>query len=333
MKKFALMKILALSAIVVVVIFVGCDREREIENEEIFQSKFIEELTINNYPRVDGSTSNLPLNTVIFCELLGIDYQWKQVRLPSSLSFEQWGIEPALYGNNGNSQNFWDRVKSSQTHQSFINLIDNKTDLSLSARKMSPDEKEYANINGVTLIETPIALDAFIFLVNPFFNPITSLTIEEIRDIYTGKITNWNEVGGNDIPISPLARNPNSGSQELMESLVMNGLDLAEFPIMEITTMGGVFDAIFYHPAAISYTVRYYREYILRDRHNTKVIAIEGIHPSDETINNRSYPLVANVYAVIRDDLDKLSMAYKVYEFLQTEEGKQIIAKSGYVPY
>ena len=328
MNKLALFRILVFSAIVALVFCTGCNREEEEipeEEEEIFESKFIEGLTINNYPRVDGSTSTLPLNTIIFCELLGVDYKWVRVRLPSE-PWDQWGVEPALYSNDNNSQMFWEKIKSSQTHQSFINLIDNKTDLTLSARSMSPDEKEYAKNKGVTLIETPIALDAFIFLINRN-NPVTSLTIEQIQDIYTGKVTNWNEVGGVDAQINPYVRNSNSGSQELMESLVMRGLEFSEFPLVEIGTMGGVFDRITYDVNAICYSVHYYREFILRER-QTKVIAIDGIAQNE----GKSYPLIAEVYAVIRDDLDKSSMAYQVYEYLQTEEGKQMIAKSGYLP-
>lgn len=330
MNKLVLIKILTLPAIVALVFFSSCKRaDDEIhgkEEEEVFESMFIEGLTINNYPGVDGSTSTLPLNTIIFCELLGIDYQWVRVRLPSE-PWDQWGVEPALYNNDNNSQIFWKKIKSSQTHQSFINLIDNKTDLILSARRMSPDEREYAKMKGITLIETPIALDAFIFMINRN-NPVTSLTIEQIQNIYTGKITNWNYVGGMDAQINPYARNPNSGSQELMESLVMRDFDLLEFPLVEIGTMGGVFDRITADVNAICYSVHYYREFILRDR-QTKVIDIGGIPPGE----GKSYPLAAEVYAVICDDLDKSSIAYKVYEFLQIEEGKQMIAKSGYLPY
>ena len=294
------------------------------EKEEKFESKFIQGLTLDNYPKVDGSTSTLPLNTVIACELLGINYDWVQ----EHPNLQQWKIEPDLKS----SEKFWGKVKSSQTHQSFINLIDKNTELVLSARKMSPDEINYAKNAGVSLIETPIAIDAFIFIVNPL-NQITSLTIEQVQEIYTGKITNWKEVGGKDATINPYIRNKNSGSQELMELLVMSDSGILEFPIsMEvINTMTGTIDAVVRDVEGICYTVHYYKENILRDT-NTKTIAIEGIHPNTDRIKDKTYPLAAEVYAVIRSDLDKLSMAYKVYEWIQTEEGKHIISKSGYLP-
>ena len=324
-------------------IFVGWYSDEELKNRWFFDARNIvfsditlyakwstadplfkiDGLTIDNYPIVDGSTSNMPLNTLIACKLLDIGCDWAS-------TYGMWNIEPNL--NNNNSEKFWARVKSSQTHQSFINLIDNNADLTLSARTMSPDEKEHADAAGVTLIETPIALDAFIFVVNPN-NPIKSLTIKQIQDIYTGKITNWSEVGGNNVKINPYVRNANSGSQELMESLVMKDLDFMEFPVSPevINSMTGVFDRVSTDVSAICYSVYYYKEMILRGTH-TKTIAIEGIYPDKETISNISYPLVAEVYAIIRSDLDKSSMAYKLYELLQTQDGKRVIAESGYVP-
>jgi phosphate transport system substrate-binding protein len=199
---------------------------------------------------------------------------------------------------------------------------------------MSPDEKKYAEAAGVNLIETPIALDAFIFIINDYNNPVQSLTIKQVQDIYTGKITNWKEVGGNDELIKPYARNANSGSQELMESLVMKDLDMIDAPTSQelVFSMAGALDAVANDPKAIGYTVYYYKEVIQRASY-VKSLAIEGVYPNSYSISERTYPLVAEVYASIRSDLDKSSMAYKIYEFLQTEAGKKIIRESGYVPY
>jgi len=320
MKRLVLKRTLGAWCMVCILFFSisGCEKQKD----EKFESKFIKGLTLDNYPRVDGSTSTYPLNVIIACELLGINYEW----LPNPYG-HGWGVEPNLK----NNEKFLEKIKSSQTHQSFINLIDKNADLSLSARKKSQDEMNYANAASISLIETPIALDAFIFIVHPN-NPIKSLTIEQIQGIYTGEITNWKEVGGNDATINPYVRNANSGSQELMELLVMRDLEIIELPTSPdvVFTMYGAFDAVSRDINGICYSVFYYKEQILRATH-TKTIAIEDIYPDKNTIGNKTYPLVAEVYAVIRNDLDQSSMAYKVYEFLQTEEGKQIINKSGYL--
>ncbi|MDP2889795.1 MAG: substrate-binding domain-containing protein, partial [Bacteroidota bacterium] len=225
-----------------------------------------------------------------------------------------------------------ERLKSSQTHNSIINLIDKQADLILSARKMSPDEKEYADNAGVSLIETPIALDAFIFVAN-LSNPVKSLTTKQVQDIYTGKIKNWKEVGGNDKTIKPYIRNQNSGSQELMETLVMQGLIIANLNVdyePELPSMSMVFSKLRSDVDALGYTVYYYKEQIVRDK-VVKSLAINAIEPTEKSIKNKTYPYIAEVYVAIRSDLDKNSMAYKLYELLQSEAAKSVIAESGYI--
>ena len=299
------------------------------EKEDMFDSMYIKGLTLDNYPRVDGSTSTAPLNVIIACELLGIGYESFQ-----DIYDDSFGMRPLL--NKTTTKKFEQRIKSSQTHQSFINLINNETDIILSARKMSPDEKSYAEAAGVRLIETPIALDAFVILVNGS-NPVGALTIEQIQDIYTGKTTNWAALGGHDANIIPYVRNPNSGSQELMESLVMKDKNFMQLPIASelviiIWSMAGGVSTIIDDWNGISYSVYYYLENIL-PLHGRQYIAVEGISPNAETIGNKSYPFTTEVYVVICSDLDKSSMVHQVYEFLQTAAGKQIIRKSGYLPY
>jgi len=183
-------------------------------------------------------------------------------------------------------------------------------------------------------LETPIAIDAFIFIVNPQ-SPINELTTEEIQNIYTGKVTHWEEFGWYPMEIRPYIRNHNSGSQELMDLLVMKGLEYyRQLPIYEeklVFTMQGLLDAIAGDPSAIGYTVYYYNEQIVRPGNRLKTIGVDGVHPNKQTISDLSYPYAAEVYAVIRSDTDKSSMAYKIYEWLQTEAGRQAISKSGYI--
>ena len=317
MNKYLLIMVFILS----VVVCVSCD----LLYGANIESPVIRGLTLNNYPKVDGSTSTEPLNVIIACKLLGIDYEWRWRDNTRT-------VEPNLA--NKNTEKFWKKVKSSQTHQSFINLINKEADLILTARKMSADEKVSADTAGISLIETPIALDAFIFIINEG-NPVQSLTIKQTQDIYTGRITNWRQVGGNNEAINPYVRNANSGSQELMETLVMKGLDIMDFPEDSselIFSMAGALDIVSHDPNSICYTLYYYKERIANGAWNIKNLAINGIDPDWFTIKDRLYPYVAEIYAVIRSDLDKSSMAYKLYEWLQTEAGKDAIYGSGYPP-
>ena len=298
------------------------------------KSPFIEGLTIDNFPVIDGSTSTLPLSTVIACELMGLDYRWEQE--DSNEKTSSWFMAPQIKGSLKNK--FSRVVKSSQTHNSFINLINKEADLVLTARTMSSDEKVHAESKGVTLIETPIALDAFIFIVNPS-NPVPGLTTKEIQDIYTGKINDWKELGwestSESLTINPLVRNRNSGSQELMDLLIMKDIGYLDLPVYKENlkfTMAGILDEIAsYPPYSIGFTIFYYNEFIIRPGNMLKSISVDGVYPSTRTISNRTYPYVTEVYAVIRSDTDISSNTYKIYEWLQTEAGKQAISKSGYL--
>lgn len=294
-------------------------------SKDIAPTLALEGITLDNYPKVDGSTSLEPLQTLIACKLLGGRYEWRQ----NLFTDNTWALQPDF--NDIPREFFLERVKTSQTHNSIVNLIDKKADLTLSARKMSEEEKTHAVSKGVTLIETPIALDALVFLLNPA-NPVKSLTTKQLQDIYTGKITNWKEVGGKDAKINPYIRNQNSGSQELMESLLMKGVWRPEWPQEIISSMMQAFSTIRYDENGICFTVYYYKESIVRDNERVKSMSIDGIYPDKKSISSKSFPFTAEVYAMIRSDLDRNSMAYKLYELLQTPAGKGVIRESGYVP-
>ena len=279
---------------------------------------------------MDNSTSTYPLNVIIFCKLFDINYKWVHGRNNMDL----WNVELQI---DGYIKNFNNIIKSSQTHGSFINLIAKDTDIILTARTMSDHEKIYAFEAGVTLTETPIALDAFIFIVNPN-NQIESLTLSQVQDIYLKRITNWNEFGLDSLQIRPYVRNRDSGSQELMDSLVMKGLDYYENNFQYspdyniISSMIPTFERVSAYKDSICYSLYFFKEQMIRKVNFTKTISINGIFPSNETIVDNTYPFVSEVYVVIRSDTDRLSMTYKVYEWLQTEAGKKAISESGYVP-
>ena len=309
----------------VVTFFSSCDKE----DDMLFK---IDGLTVDNYPRVDGSSSTEPLNTLIACKLFGWRYEWRSLMEGNGI----WRLVPNKEDVPTNF--FGERIKSTQTHNSIINLIDNQTDIIISARKMSADEKLYAENVGVSLIEIPIALDALVFLVNKK-NVVKSLTVKQVQDIYLGSITNWNGLGGANEPIKPFIRNANSGSQEMMKEIVMNNTGMPDWEVGHndeiISTMASVYTELSMSQNGICFSPHYYKEYIIRDAagaDNVKSIEINKIYPDAKSIKNKSYPFVANVYVSIRSDIDHNSMTYKLYKWLQTESGKRVIRESGYVP-
>jgi len=300
-----------------VIILTNCSKESQIVG--------IKDVSFGNYPKVDGSTSSRALNQMVACKLLGIRYEWV-------LGFsEEWSIESKDILPK-NFENFlWEHIQTSQTHGAFMNLIDKNADIILTHRTISPDEKEYAESIGISLNETSIASDALVFVVHPN-NPVKSLTIEEIQKIYTGEITNWSEVGGNDAVINAYSRPRYSGSEEVFRALVMNGLEPTDFPkALEINPMYGVFFAMGNDVNGICYTFNNYAEVIVR-RPDIPKIAINGIFPDDKSIENKTYPFISEVHVAIRSDLDRNSMAYKLYEWLQSEDAKSTIIECGFIP-
>jgi phosphate transport system substrate-binding protein len=319
MNRFVLISVRVFLAII---ICVSC------EKHEIDPAYKIEGLTLKSFPIMDGSTSTDPLVRIIACKLLGYKYKWEQISIHQST----WNVSTGL------PKNFVEtHLKSSQTHNSFINLINNDADMIFSARTMSLEEKTYAEERSVSLIETPIALDALIFIEN-LNNPVNSLTPQQLQDIYAARIKNWKEVGGIDTLMFPLVRNKNSGSQELFETLVLPGELIADDFLNqgeESHLIGGmipIFSSLETMRNGIGYTVFYYKENIIRDLWSVKTLAVNGVYPDKSTIKSREYPYTAEVYIIIRSDLDKSSIAYKIYELMQTEAGKRIIEESGYVP-
>jgi phosphate transport system substrate-binding protein len=288
----------------------------------------IKGLTLENFPIIDGSTSTDPLVKLIASKLLGYEYQWQQLLHMNG----SWALMTNL------PDEFVSRhLKCSQTHNAFINLINNEADMIFSARKMSADEKAYAAEAGVTLIETPVALDALVFITHPN-NRVKSVTQKQLQDIYTGKIKNWKDVGGSDAPITPYARNRNSGSQELFETMVLDEPLPDDFPSeLIISGMSPLLSFVQTDINGLGYTVFYYKEVIYSGAVEVRTLAVNGVHPDKKTIRSGKYPYTAEVYAIIRSDLEKSSISekswitYQIYDLLLTKAGKKVITESGYV--
>jgi len=282
--------------------------------------------TIDNYPNVDGSTSTEPLQVLIACKLLGVDYHWTDHfdgsnRLKADESAPET-VEIADYINRN--------IIHRGTHGSYVNLIENGADLILVARQPSQDESDLARSNGVEMEIQAVALDAFVFVFN-IGNPVEGLTTEQIQDIYTGVTVNWSEVGGNTADINPYQRDRNSGSQELMEALVMKDLEIIDAPDMILEGMMGPINVISTDENGIGYSVYFYEQFMAPNE-QLKPVAIDGVMPNFENIKARAYPYTTEVYAAVRNDVDESSPAYGLWRWLLTAQGQDAVRESGYVP-
>ena len=234
-------------------------------------------------------------------------------------------------------------VDHNTTHKAYENLIYSSANISRSEKRYqykeiifvtepSEDELAMAEEYGVTLEIEPIALDGFVFITHRD-NPIDSLTVEQIQGIYSGKITNWKEIGGEDTEIIPYQREANSGSQTAMEQMVMSGEELMKPKIgYTISTMGGLIEKVGEYQnstKSIGYTYLYYINNLYRSE-DIKVLKIDGIYPDNENLLSGSYPFTAAYYEVKTDKTAPEAAA--LYDYLLTEEGQRIVGLAGYCP-
>jgi phosphate transport system substrate-binding protein len=295
----------------------ACSRTRRDPNRDIIAGK---------YPRVDGSTSTHPLSVLVACKVHGVAYEWKRPPGLERTVFPFRKAHPLL------AARIEETVQHHGTHEAYIALIQDKADLILVARQPSERELEAARLAGVGLDVSPIALDALVFVLN-VNNPIESLTLNQVRDIFGPPGTkSWIGLGGPDLAIEPFQREPDSGSQELMEKLVMKGSPIRnEREVPRIYTMAGVVNTVAVHEHGIAYSIYYYVTNMAPNNH-VKMIAIDGVKPTARTIATRAYPLTAEVFVVLRKGMPRESPAALLRDWLQTAEGQAAVQESGYVP-
>lgn len=259
--------------------------------------------TRENLPRLDGSTSTAPLAEAVCSVLLG-----------------------------ESREEVSDLVQFSKTTSAYYNLISGGADL-LIVGEPNADvlaEKERAAFQWE---QAPFATDAFVFVVNED-NPVNSITVDQARRIYTGEITNWKQLGGEDREILPFQRNREAGSQALMEKLVMEGTPMMEAPTGYIVaTMGQLMEAVKSYdgsPGAIGYSVYYYAEE-MKMAQGLKLLELEGVAPNPETIRSGAYPLLNPKYVVIPADAAEDAPNRILYDWLLGEEGQKLVHHEGYV--
>ncbi len=273
-----------------------------IEEGKVKQEEF--KLSKEDYPKVDGATAMRPMSVEIAKSVLNMT--------------------------NEEAETF---IVHNTTAKAYENLINKKTDL-IFVSEPSDDILNQAKNAGVEFEMVGIGRDGFVFVENKE-NKIDNLTIEQIQNIYTGKITNWSEVGGENAQIVAYQREKNSGSQNLMEKMVMKGLKMMEVPQnLELTNMSGLIDKIASYENSknsIGYSIYLYaKEQYVKD--SIKFLSINGVYPSDETIADGSYPLSKIVYAIYRKDEPQDSNTRKLVDWLKTEEGQKTVEAGGYVP-
>ena len=266
-------------------------------------------LTADEFPMTDGSTACIPLIAQIMADTTGMDLETAQSCVSTNTTAWAWRNLSLYGGNEGDSTKL------------------------IIAYEAPESVKEEMAAEGGPLDQKAIGRDALVFLVNEE-NPVQSLSQQQLRDIYAGKITNWKDVGGADLPIVAFQRREDSGSQTLFQKLLIQGGELMDAPTeLAPTEMGGLVDSIAEYnntANAIGFSVYYYIDQMY-SQPGLRLLAVDGVTPSNETIADQSYPLCNEFYAAVRQDSGADTPERKVYDWLSTDAGRACIEKSGYV--
>lgn len=217
------------------------------------------------------------------------------------------------------------------TDPAYTKLINGETDLII-VTEPSSDELKRASDAGVELEVTPVVNEGFVFFTN-VNNPVNGLSLKEIQDIYTDKITNWNQVGGDNAKIIAYQRPENSGSQTGMLSLVMKDKKIKEPKREEyIESMAGIIDAVANYDNSkdsIGYSYYYYAT-TMYGNENIKFLAVDGVSPNHDTIKDESYPLITAYYIVTLKDTENGAVS-KVKKAMLESKGQEIARNAGYI--
>lgn len=274
-------------------------KKEEVSTEPLF--------SLEDYPKVDASLATQPLTNAFIKNFTGEEVDEKD-------------------------------LDYTNTHPGYVRLINDDVDL-IVVTEPSEDELKLAEEKGVELEVIPVVKEGFVFYVNGN-NKVDNLTLEQIQKIYTGEIKNWKEVGGDDEEIRAYQRPENSGSQTGMLSLVMKGLKLMEAPKEDIIeTMLQIINVVSDYDNgknSIGYSYYYYATTMYNEidsevAQGIKLLGVNGVKPTNETIQDGSYPIQTAYYIVIRKDEPENSNTRKLVEAMLSERGQQVAEEAGYV--
>lgn len=256
----------------------------------------------DNLPVLDGAAALLPVYAAF------IDNVYPK----GSVTFEGGEFsDDNFYGENFAADS---KMQYKNTVRGYEAIVDGTTDILFCAAP-SDEQVQYAKDKGVKLEYVPVGKEAFVFFVNKN-NPVNNLTADEIRKIYSCEYKNWKDVGGANRAINPVTRLEGSGSQSAMNAFMGD----TEFGIKSPFAITG---------ASIGFSFRYYMDGVVENE-DVKMLSLNGVYPSKENIENDTYPVIAQFYAIYRADNDNENIPVLI-DWILSDEGQKIIEDTGYV--
>ena len=192
-----------------------------------------------------------------------------------------------------------------------------RCDIGLSSRALKDEEKASG------LQETVLAYDGIAIIVNPA-NPVEDLTLEQIADIYTGKITNWSELGGSDSEIVLIGREAGSGTRSGFEEIV-EVKDLCQYR-QELSSTGDVIATVAQNPGAIGYAS------LASVKETVKAVKVGGVTPSEETVKDGTYAIQRPFVLVTKEGVTLSETAQAFFDYAVSKDANAVVIAAGVVP-
>ena len=215
-------------------------------------------------------------------------------------------------------------VSESGSGNGAKSIMNGVCDIADMSRPMKDSEFKAAADKGIQPVAHVVALDGLPILVHPA-NPVQDLTVEQVRKIFLGEITNWSEVGGPDIKIVTISRETNSGTYETFEGMVMNNLKIRE-DCEYVGSNGAIRQRVQSTPAAIGYAGLGFVD------KTVKALKIDGIYPSAETVQSGEYPIARPLFMYTNGYPKLGSPLYQFITIYLTEDGQEMVEEIGFVP-
>ncbi len=275
----------------------------------------------DDLPRLDGATAMYP----VYAAFANAVYPEEAFDLPEYN--DEWFDSDAW---DDFDEEFGDILECSTTTWAYERLVDGECDV-IFVGGPSDAQLQYAADNGEEMIFTPIGREAFVFFVNAE-NPVNSLTVDQIRSIYSGETKNWKELGADPGKIRPFQRDEGSGSQSALVRFMGDTPLMAPEKENVIAGMGGIIEKTAdyrNYPTAIGYSFRFYSTEMVQNG-EIKLLELNGIAPTKENILNGTYPVASEFFAVHLASNDNPNIQ-PLLDWILSEQGQTLIDRTGYV--
>jgi phosphate transport system substrate-binding protein len=215
-------------------------------------------------------------------------------------------------------------VSESGSGNGAKSLVNAVCDIAAMSRPMKDNEFKAATDKGIQPVAHVAALDGLPILVHPS-NPVADLTLEQIRKIYAGEITNWKEVGGPDMTIVVITRDTNSGTYETFEGLVMDMQKIGE-KAEYVGSNGAIRQRVQSTPSAIGYAGLGFVD------KTVKAIKVNGVYPAAATLRTGEYPIARPLFMYTNGYPKLGSSLYQFVTLHLTEDGQEMVEEIGFIP-